>query len=415
MNRNIYPRGYKRDTSTPGFYFNSYPDNSHLTEVGLSYERFIAGYYEETVKDSIVVHQGVILGKADSGIDLVVVSKKATYLIQCKRYRSDSLIHSNVVSQLFGDANMFKHKFPEAKNVTPVVVAHCGFADDAIENAQVNGIVLKQLPYKAPYHYPGSGYISKIDSDYSVFLRELLIEKQHPELAKPAPVVHPAVKPNQTPPEPSQPPIISNQPAFRDESSTSSSPSVFKDELNTGLPSTPKKAIKRIDPTVNDDALHKNKNHSVIDNGIPLLPSETKKSWWASQSEKSKDFAISAAVILSLFFFIIIVYWEVESLKLSVETACSIPLAVIIFAGTLISSIISSKRKKEKTLLDVLTFEQHAYTQTKYIMQRTKRDILKETIEIIIVMLLVIYLYPAFIPFIVIAGIIAFVAVSFSE
>lgn len=242
MNRNIYPRGYKRDTSTPGFYFNSYPDNSHLTEVGLSYERFIAGCYEETVKDSVVVHQGVILGKADSGIDLVVVSKKVTYLIQCKRYRSDSLIHSNVVSQLFGDANMFKHKFPEAKNVTPVVVANCGFADDAIENAQVNGITLKQLPYKAPYHYPGSGYIGKIDSDYSVFLRELLIEKQHPELAKPAPVVHPAVKPyqtapkaDQTLPEPSQPPIVSNQP-------------VFRDELDTGLPSTPRKTNHWVDP-----------------------------------------------------------------------------------------------------------------------------------------------------------------------
>lgn len=254
MNRNIYPRGYKRDTSTPGFYFNSYPDNSYLAEVGSSYERFVAGYYEETVKGSVVIHQGIILGKKDSGIDLVVISKKATYVIQCKRYSSNSLIHSNVVSQLFGDANMFKHKFPEAKNVTPVVVAHCGFADDARENAQVNGITLKQLPYKSPYYHPGSGYISKIDSDYSVFLRELLIEKQHPELVKPAPVVHPAVKPNQTaqkadqtPPEPSQPPIVSNQPVFRDESRSARTESIFKDELDTGLPAGPRKTGHWVD------------------------------------------------------------------------------------------------------------------------------------------------------------------------
>ena len=223
MNPNIYPRGYNRSHSSYGKH-SSFCSDQSPAETGLSYEKYVAEYYLSKAKGTIVVHQGVILGKMDSGIDLVVITADSTYLVQCKCYSNHSELHSNYVSQLSGDANVFTHKFPEAVNIQSVLVASCSFASDAQESASVNNVKLVHLPMRSlsPYRQDMSGYLDKAASDYESFLRSIINAKQHPETAAPEQLAlledliskkpeQPAPLANQTPEKPEQPALPANQ------------------------------------------------------------------------------------------------------------------------------------------------------------------------------------------------------------
>jgi hypothetical protein len=127
---------------------------------------------------------------------------------------------------LYGDTNAFRHKFPEAKNVVPMLIATCAFSDDAQEYALIDSIDLLHLPYKPPFHANGPCYLDKADSDYASFLKSLINAKQHPapiEVKQTADRNIPSVnqtpeKPeqptpsvNQTPEKPEQPALLANQ------------------------------------------------------------------------------------------------------------------------------------------------------------------------------------------------------------
>lgn len=192
MNTNLYPRGYPRD------YYSE-------EELGRAYECYVAGYFER-VLHCVVVHQGKCLGIKDGGIDLVALTPDTTYLVQCKHYRASSQIHGKHVSQLRGDANVFAAEFPSAKNITPMLVAHCHFAEDALKNSKVNSVQLLHLPFQPEtIPYPNGGnYIDYLGSAYHERLYGLIYKEQI--IRKPAPP-----EPENKVVEADQPPVIANQ------------------------------------------------------------------------------------------------------------------------------------------------------------------------------------------------------------
>ena len=165
---------------------------------GDKYEQFIAAYYSSTLGCRII-YQGHILGKADGGIDLIAVSPDTTYLIQCKNWSNSAQLHEDVVNQLSGAAVTFARKYPSARNIKPVLVAACSFAEDAIFAAEANKVELRNLYFREKYvngqlilsngnimtsFYPENlrpPYMQPQNiSDYQKRVSDLIDEVQHP-------------------------------------------------------------------------------------------------------------------------------------------------------------------------------------------------------------------------------------------
>ena len=205
-----------------------YDSYSTPARLGTDYEKYVAGYFIQNY-DCTVIHQGLIRGKRDGGIDLIAFNDDVIYLVQCKYHSSATQIHSNYVSQLHGDTDYFKSCTPTAKKIIPVLVAHCSFASDAIQYAYRLNVDLLRLPYQpvaVPY-MTDKNYISSVDGDYLSAVRAMLSSRQPVAAGRhsaPEPVQRPAPVPSQTipaadqtTPEPNRPtsPAASSTPPYK--------------------------------------------------------------------------------------------------------------------------------------------------------------------------------------------------------
>ena len=187
-------------------------DQPHLAEIGAEYERFVGAYFE-IIHGCFVIYHGRMLGEEDGGIDLIAVNQSKTYLVQCKnRYRS--LIHENTVNQLGGAARSFAQKYPEARNITPIVFTTTDFDAQAQFAAEANNVQLRRMSYERKtvddqtvlfneylstegHHSPT--YDLPMPADYSHFVSEALLP------CAPSPAGrHAAPEPGQTVSKPGQ-------------------------------------------------------------------------------------------------------------------------------------------------------------------------------------------------------------------
>ena len=149
------------------YYYNS----SWL--LGLKYERYI-GYLCE-IKGYETAYHGAINKYKDRGVDIFARKGKHVYLIQCKHWKSDSLVRENTVAQIIGIVKDFSAENP-SRIVQGVVVTSANLDDSAKALAERNKIAFfENIKYDNSYpkikcHHSSKGnekiYHTPIDQMY---------------------------------------------------------------------------------------------------------------------------------------------------------------------------------------------------------------------------------------------------------
>lgn len=122
--------------------------NKSKWEIGMEYELYI-GYVLR--KDGFMIKQfGIENGLNDLGRDIIAEKahldgSRNIYIIQCKRWSAESLLHENVVCQLFGTTLEYQIRHRDLFNVKiiPLLVTTTDLSDTAKEFAKRLGVVYK--------------------------------------------------------------------------------------------------------------------------------------------------------------------------------------------------------------------------------------------------------------------------------
>jgi hypothetical protein len=110
-------------------------------EIGRDFERYV-GYLFEKEMRATVEYFGMEKGLSDLGRDLIVQTDDAVYIVQCKYWSKDKIIHEKHIAQLFG--TFFKYKLDNSKskkNILPVFVTHTVLSEEAKRFADALNIV----------------------------------------------------------------------------------------------------------------------------------------------------------------------------------------------------------------------------------------------------------------------------------
>jgi len=114
-------------------------------EAGRDFERYICYVYEK--QGYRVVCFGALNGLADLGRDLYAFKNNDVYIIQCKRWSSQKLIHEKHIYQLFGTVTDYSIDHPNLK-VTGLLISTCELSDKAKEIADRIGIKYQEnIPF----------------------------------------------------------------------------------------------------------------------------------------------------------------------------------------------------------------------------------------------------------------------------
>lgn len=130
----------------------SYDAQHHQDERIYEYERYIGDYFYQIMDCSVIYYRDAI--KLPEGIiDVIAISPDKTYLIHCKPSPSTRLsgycaFIADEINQLCGEAKVFANKFPNAKNIVPVIIApEVSLSADAIVAARVHDVMKLTLKY----------------------------------------------------------------------------------------------------------------------------------------------------------------------------------------------------------------------------------------------------------------------------
>lgn len=108
-------------------------------EVGIEYERYIGYKYES--HGFKVIYNGAVEGLEDMGRDIVATFGNKTYVIQCKRWAKEKIIHEKHIFQLYGTGLLYHLDHPE-QIVEYVLVSSCKLSDVAEKVAKHLGITI---------------------------------------------------------------------------------------------------------------------------------------------------------------------------------------------------------------------------------------------------------------------------------
>lgn len=119
--------------------------------IGLEYELYI-GYLLRSRK-LYVTQFGIDRGLNDLGRDIIaeeinINGSRTIYVIQCKRWAKDKVIHENVICQLFGTTLEYKytHKSYNIANFIPVLVTTVQLSETAKEFAKHLEVEVRIIP-----------------------------------------------------------------------------------------------------------------------------------------------------------------------------------------------------------------------------------------------------------------------------
>ncbi len=108
-------------------------------EIGREYERYI-GYLCE-MHGYRVTYFGALKGKQDMGRDLIVEKGKDIYIVQCKYWGKDKLIHEKHIAQLYGTTVVKAKQDPEHR-YRGVFVTNIQLSDTAKEFVRYSNIMV---------------------------------------------------------------------------------------------------------------------------------------------------------------------------------------------------------------------------------------------------------------------------------
>lgn len=118
-------------------------------DIGIEYERYI-GYIYET-HGYKVTYNGALKGLDDMGCDLFLEKENVTYVVQCKRWSSEKVIHEKHIFQLYGATEVKRIQDP-GTIYRAVFYTTTKVSDLARECAKRLGIlVLENKPYQENY------------------------------------------------------------------------------------------------------------------------------------------------------------------------------------------------------------------------------------------------------------------------
>lgn len=121
------------------------------SQVGRDYEEYIAHLFRQKLKGCDITMFGEQKGLADLGRDLIVKHKSKVYIVQCKRWSEDKIIHEKHIMQLFGTTIEYcwdmKSKGVSpleivGKSVIPVFVTTTELSPTATKFAERLGVVI---------------------------------------------------------------------------------------------------------------------------------------------------------------------------------------------------------------------------------------------------------------------------------
>lgn len=136
---------YKKDQMR----LNEYLSKKHSKEeIGIFYERYIGYLFEK--EEYLVTYNGIREKLADLGRDIIAKKKNEVFIVQCKNWSKDSIIHAKHVHQLFGTAQQYQAEYPE-KKINAVFISTADFSLEATEAAKKLKIELKVVPLRKDY------------------------------------------------------------------------------------------------------------------------------------------------------------------------------------------------------------------------------------------------------------------------
>ena len=126
-------------------------------EIGIDYELYIGYLLREGIapfdKKFRVIQFGEAMGLQDLGRDIIAEKEdsdgsKTIYIIQCKRWSENKVIHENVICQLFGTTVEYKIKNKDKGDckVVPMFITTTEMSPTAIEFANRLGVVVLKIP-----------------------------------------------------------------------------------------------------------------------------------------------------------------------------------------------------------------------------------------------------------------------------
>lgn len=103
--------------------------------IGLEYERYI-GYLLE-MKGYTVRYHGALNKFKDNGIDIIAEDRKTIIAIQCKNWKSTSVVRENTITQLSGSLQLLKNDMPsKSKKYVAILCTTTNLSNEALENAK---------------------------------------------------------------------------------------------------------------------------------------------------------------------------------------------------------------------------------------------------------------------------------------
>lgn len=90
---------------------------------GIEYERYV-GYKYET-QGYRVMYQGALKGKEDMGIDVIAEKGDEVWIVQCKRWNKEKILHEKHVFQLYGSTIVYRIEHKEKKVYGSLVTTAC--------------------------------------------------------------------------------------------------------------------------------------------------------------------------------------------------------------------------------------------------------------------------------------------------
>lgn len=131
-----------------------------LWELGIEYELYVGYLMREGLrpfksKFDLVDQYGERMGLNDLGRDIVATSTNkagfSTYIVQCKRYGQEKVIHENVVCQLYGTALVYdiknnKNDLLFAQKTVPLLIATVDLSETAKLFAKTLNVKFLKIP-----------------------------------------------------------------------------------------------------------------------------------------------------------------------------------------------------------------------------------------------------------------------------
>ena len=112
-------------------------------EIGRDFERY-TGYVFENEGFQVEYH-GIKKKLEDLGRDLLASNAKSVYVIQCKYWSREKVIHEKHIAQLYGTTIKYglEHK-EDTREKLPLFITHTELSDEAREFANALGVILQE-------------------------------------------------------------------------------------------------------------------------------------------------------------------------------------------------------------------------------------------------------------------------------